>query len=172
MHDAKSWRKKRLDSLTGSALNETKLRKYTMLNDADCHAIFKNIGDMFNITNNSLTRKVTKTNNNDVMTSMKIFFDCNISFSKIIVYTGKFELAWSIILASGETDMQTTSEFGQSHILDLSEFDTSIKEISILSGDNGQFTLKGLRLGGFQNSIRLDSASDIKVEHHLESQSK
>ena len=115
---------------------------------------------------------MTKTNNNDVMTSMKIFFDCNISFSKIIVYTGKFELAWSIILASGETDKRTTSEFGQSHILDLSEFDTSIKEISILSGDNGQFTLKGLRLGGFQNSIRLDSASDIKVEHHLESQSK
>ena len=107
------------------------------------------IGDICNVANNSLTRKVTKTNNNDVMTSMKISFHCNISLSKIILYTGKFKLAWSITMAAGYTQ-RTTSEFGQSHILDLSEFDSSIKEISISSVDNGQFTLKGLRLGGFQ----------------------
>ena len=61
------------------------------------------------------------------------------------------ELSWQISLVSSQTYDRTTYEFGQTHILDLTEFDLSIKEISIKPADNLPFTLKGLRLVGFSN---------------------
>ena len=94
---------------------------------------------------------MTKSNNQDVIAWMKISFDCNLPFSKIIVFATTMELNWQVSLASDQINDRTTYEFGQTHILDLDEFDSSIKEISMKPTDNGSFTLKGLRLVGFSS---------------------
>ena len=92
---------------------------------------------------------MTKSNNQDVIASMKISFDCNLPFSKIIVFATTMTLNWQISMVSNQTYDLTTYGFGQSHILDLNEFVSSIKEMSIKSNNTLPFTLKGLRLVWF-----------------------
>ena len=94
---------------------------------------------------------MTKSNNQDVIAWMKISFDCNLSFSKIIVFATTMKLNWQILSVSGQTYDRTTYEFGQTHILELNGLDSSVKELSIKPTDNGSFTLKGLRLVEFSN---------------------
>ena len=42
---------------------------------------------------------MTKTNNEDEMTAIRISLNCDLKFSKVIAYTQKMELTWGDILA-------------------------------------------------------------------------
>ena len=94
---------------------------------------------------------MTKTNNEEETTAIKISLNCDLTFSKVIAYTEKMELIWSITFVSRPHHVDTTFEFGQTHILDLSHIDSPVQEILITANHNIPFTLKGLRLGGLPN---------------------
>ena len=95
---------------------------------------------------------MTQTNNDDKVIDIEIMFNCNIALSKIIVYTEIIQLSWSIMFMSGlSVNDVITYEFGQSHILDLTEFDSPVTDVIFRSSTNDRFTVKGLRLGSFPN---------------------